>query len=394
MLLIDVILIVVLLIAFAVGMGRGFFASLGLIVGMVAGALAALWLMPLITPAVSDVVPIGPWRSAALAALAIVIVVVVAALGAAIGGLIRRGVDRTPLKRLERFLGGVISVVATALAVLITGSAVTAAGIPGVSSTVASSQVLRVLDDLTPAPVDGALAQLRGIVVDDTLPRLGDAIGTVVTPTDPPIVLDDPDLQAASASVARIGGTAYACGVSMTGSGFVVADDLVVTNAHVVAGVEAPVVEMPGGETGEGRVVYFDAVDDLAVIAVDGLDAPPLVVADPIAPGAQAVVQGYPLGGPFTSSPAAVLSVQEATVPDIYAESSNPREIYALDVDVRPGNSGGPLLTDAGEIVGVVFGRGDDGERRGYAMTTSELRPVLDAVRADDPAVASGRCTS
>lgn len=394
MLIVDIVAVIALLVAFVAGLARGFFASLGTLVGMVAGALAALWLVPLVTPAVSSVVPIGVWRSAALAALAIGIVIAVTALGAAIGALIRRGVDRTRLRGVERFFGGVVATVATGLVLLMVATGVTAAGIPVLSSAVASSQVLQVLDRLTPAPVDDALAQVRGIVVTDTLPRLGDVIGTVVTPTAPPIALDDPELQTASASVARISGTAYACGVSMTGSGFVAAGDLVITNAHVVAGVDAPLVELPGGRVREGRLIYIDPVDDLAVISVSGLDAAPLEIADPASPGAQAAVQGYPLGGPFTSSTAAVLSVGEVPVPDIYDRSVALRDVYALDADVRPGNSGGPLLDGEGRVVGVVFARGADGEGRGYAMTTAELRPVLASVDAGDPAVSAGRCTA
>jgi len=394
MLIVDIVAVTALLIACVAGLARGFFASLGTIVGMVAGAFAALWLVPLATPAVSAVVPIGMWRSAALAALVIGIVIAVTALGAGIGALIRRGVDRTPLRGVERFLGGVVATVATGLVLVMLAAGVSASGIPVLAPAVASSRVLDVLDRLTPAPVDDALAQVRGLVVTDTLPRLGDVIGTVVAPTEPPIALDDPDLQTAAASVARISGTAYACGVSMTGSGFVGADDLVVTNAHVVAGVSAPVVELPGGLAQEGRLIYVDPIDDLALIAVPGLDAAPLEIADPAAPGTRAAVQGYPLGGPFTSTAAAVVSVAEVPVPDIYDRSVTPRDIYALDADVRPGNSGGPLLDGDGRVVGVVFARGADGEGRGYAMTTTELRPVLDGRDASDPAVEPGRCTA
>lgn len=390
---IDIIAVVALITAFVIGVARGFFASLGTIVGMVAGAFLALWLVPLANPLVSDLVPAGLWRSVVLAALAVAILVGATLIGAAIGALIRRGVDRTPLRGLERFFGGVVATAATALVLLMVAGGITAAGIPGLSSAVASSQVVQTLDRLTPAPVDEALAHVRGMVTTDALPQLGAVIGTVIVPTDPPIALDDPELQVASSSVARISGTAFACGVSMTGSGFVAAPELIVTNAHVVAGVETPLVELPGGRVQEGRLIYIDPVDDLAVIAVAALDADPLTVADPVAPGAQAAVQGYPLGGPFTSSTAGVLTSGEVPVPDIYDESLSPRDVYALDADVRPGNSGGPLLDGDGRVIGVVFARGADGERRGYAMTSDELRPVLAEVAPDDPTVPSGRCT-
>jgi S1-C subfamily serine protease len=394
MLVVDIVAVAALLVALVTGVVRGLFASLGTILGIVAGALLALWLVPLLTPAVSGIVPVGPWRSAALAVLAIGTVLAVTAIGAAIGAALRRGVDRTPLKRIERLAGGVVTVVVTALALLTVGAGVTAAGIPVVSSAVGSSQVLRTLDRLTPPALDDALAQARGIVTTDTLPRLGSVIGVVVSPTGPPIALDDPALQQAAASVARISGTAYSCGVSMTGSGFVAGNGLVVTNAHVIAGVDTPIVELPGGPAREGRLVYLDPIDDLAVISVSGLAAPALDVVDPAVAGTRAAVQGYPLGGPFRNRPANIVSVVTVPISDIYEESAQPRSVYALDADVRPGNSGGPLLDERGDVIGVVFARGVEGEHRGYAMTSDELRPVLESVSASDPAVDSGRCTS
>jgi len=147
---------------------------------------------------------------------------------------------------------------------------------------------------------------------------------------------------------------AYACGISSSGSGFVIAEDRVVTNAHVVAGVDRPVVELPGREARDGQVVYFDPVDDIAVIAVDDLEADPLEVAPVLPAGSSAAVQGYPHGGPFESMSAAVLAVGIVPVPDIYDDSSHPREIYTLDANVRPGNSGGPLFNLQGEVIGVL----------------------------------------
>lgn len=393
MLIVDIIAVAALLIAFATGIARGFFASLGSVIGMVVGAAAALWLLPLATPWFATVVSDGGWRMAALAAAALALVAIGTAGGAAVGRAVRRGVDRSRLRGLERALGGVLTTVATALALLLVSSGIATAGIPYISSAVASSRVIGVLDALTPPQLDEALATARGALLSDGLPRLEAAIGAVVTPTAPPITLADPALQAAAASVARVSGTAYACGVSMTGSGFVAAAGLVVTNAHVVAGVDTPVVELPGGRATEGRIVLFDPVEDFAIISISGLDAAPLPIADPAAPGTQAAVQGYPHGGPFTSVSAGVLSVASVPVPDIYDTSVSPREIYALDADVQPGNSGGPLLDGDGDVIGVVFARGADGEGRGYATTTSVLRPDLASVSADSPTVASGRCT-
>ncbi|MBN9213272.1 MAG: colicin V production protein [Microbacterium sp. SCN 70-200] len=394
MLVVDIVVVAALIVAFAVGLSRGFVASLGTIVGLVAGGFAAVWLVPLLTAALADAAPDLTWRPALSAAAAVLLVVGGAAIGSAIGAALRRGVDRAKLSVIDRGLGAVVGTVATALVLLMAGQAVVATGTPGLSTAIASSRVLRWVDDLTPEPVDSALAQVRGLVLDEGLPTLGELLEIQTTTTSPPVALDDPALQTAAASVARISGTAYACGVSMTGSGFVVADDLLVTNAHVVAGITQALVELPGRTAREGRVVYFDPVDDIALVAVDGLDAAALPLNDDLAPGDAAVVQGYPYGGPFTSMSAAVLSRGTVAVPDIYDASSAPREIFALQADVAPGNSGGPLLTSDGEAGGIVFARGEDGAGRGYAITIAELEPALQATTAGSATVSTGSCTS
>lgn len=395
--LVDLIVVLALVGALAVGAIRGFAESLGLLVGAVIGALAAFWLLPVLTPVAADLMPATGWRTAALAGAAVLVIVIGISLGSAIGSAVRRGVDRTPLRVIDRLVGAALGLVAGALALLLVSTSVTATGIPGVSTALAGSRALQAIDDLTPEPVDAALAQLRGFVMEEGLPAfseaLGAGLGVEVAPTSPAIGLDDPELSAAAASVARVSGTAFACGTSLTGSGFVAADGLVVTNAHVVAGVETPVIELPGGRAGEGRVVYFDPIDDLAVIAVPGLAARALSIVDPVSSGTAVAVQGYPLGGPFTSTGAHVLSVGTVPVPDIYDASSTPRDIYSLQAVVQPGNSGGPLLTGDGAVAGVVFARSIDDAQRGYAMTTTELRPALAAASADGPTVSTGRCT-
>ena len=328
-----------------------------------------------------------------MAAIAVAVVLGCAAIGSAIGAGLRRGVDRTPLRGIDRFFGGVFGVIATALALSLMATTITATGAPIISSAVASSRVLTAIDDLTPEPVDAGIAQLRGLVIAEGLPRLGELLDQEVAPTSTPVSLDDPELQHASASVARVSGNAFACGTAVTGSGFVAAEDLIVTNAHVLAGVDTPLIELPGREPREGRVVYFDPIDDLAVVEVDRLGVSALPVIPPIAAGTATVVQGYPLGGPFTNTPAHVLSVGTAPVPDIYDASVNPREVYSLEADVQPGNSGGPLLTGGGEVAGVVFARGADGADRGYAISTTELLPVLAQVSPSAASVSTGTCT-
>lgn len=388
MIVVDVLIVLLLVIALVGGIRRGFFASIGTLAGLAAGAFAAYWA----TPLVSELVPSIDWRGVAVLGTAMGLVLLGAIIGSAVGRAMRSGADRLKLRGIERALGGIASLVAAVLALALVTPALAVAGVPIVSSAVASSTVLRGIDAITPAPVDAALAQLRGALLEDGIPRFGELLGPATAEPAPPVALDDPRLEQAAASVARVSGTAFACGRAVTGTGFVIAPDRVVTNAHVVAGVETPVVELPGLPAREGRVVYFDPVDDLAVVAVDDLGGQPLAMSPTLEPGAAAVVQGYPYGGPFTMVTAGVLTTGSAAVPDIYDESWNPREIYALQATVQPGNSGGPLLTADGAVAGVVFARAEDDSERGYAMTMAELTPVAAEAPSLTSAVSPGRC--
>lgn len=386
---VDIVLIALLAIALIVGLSRGFLATIGFFAGLAVGAVAAYWVVPFI----GQWVTAPSWRGPAMILAGALLLLFGSGLGSALGGFFRRGADRIRLRVPERLLGGVVNVAAAALAISFAAGSITPAGVPVVSAALGSSGVVRTIDELTPPPVRGALADLRGTVFADGIPRLGELIQIGPVPSAPEIALDDPALTQAAQSVARISGTAYACGVTSSGSGFVAAPGRVVTNAHVVAGVDTPLVELPGRPAREGRVVYFDPIDDIAVVSVDDMDAAALPVVSTLGVGSAAVVQGYPGGGPFTSGSAQVLQEGTVPVPDIYDQSSTPRDIYALAAVVRPGNSGGPLLTTSGEVAGIVFARSDTDDNVGYAMTPAELDPVLAQMDQLSAPVASGSCT-
>lgn len=388
MTLLDLVLLVVLFSALLAGLGRGLLATVGGLVGLVVGGVAAFFVVPLVV----DALPEPQWRGPAAVVLAVVLPLLGASVGSGVGHSMRRQVDRTALRPVERLLGGVASLLVAALALSFVATAVKATGTPGVASAVSSSAVLRTIEDLTPTPVSRSLAQLRAAVLDDGLPRLDGLLDPGPPTTAPEVDLDDPALEASARSVARIWGTAYACGTGITGSGFVSSPDRVVTNAHVVAGVEQPLVELPGRPAQEGRVVYFDPVADLAVVAVDGLDADPLTLAPSLETGDPAAVQGYPHGGPFTSTGAEVLDVGPARIPESGGIGGGEREIYALAASVRPGSSGGPVLSTGGDVVGVIFGRSEGGDDLAYGVTTTELTPVVAQAPELEAAVTPGAC--
>jgi S1-C subfamily serine protease len=390
-LVLDVLLVVALVLALVYGYSRGLLRVVGGIVGMIAGAIAAFFVLPL----VSTWAALSVWRIPLALLAGVLLVSVGFSIGVAIGNVVRRPLHRTPLRAIDRVLGAVANVAVTLLVVSLLSFGAQSLGAPVLTQAMASSNVLRTIDDVTPRPVASFLAQLRSTIVTDGLPRLIDAVGVPTTaPSIPDIALDSPALSQAAGSVVRITGNAPSCGTGSVGSGFVAAENRIVTNAHVLAGVTELVVEVPGELPKTGRIVYFDPVDDLAVVAVDDLNTAPLALAPTLEPGAEAAFMGYPYGGPFSAQAAEVLANGSTLVVDIYGGSPVAREISTLAANVQQGNSGGPLLTIDGAVAGVIFAKSDATANIGYALAMEEVLPVIAQAPELTDAVASGSCVA
>lgn len=386
--LLDLLLVLTLLVFMGEGLREGLARSLGGVLGVVVGGVLAF----LAVPVLARVIPDSLWRVLIIVTVTVVLIFGCSAIGRRIGRAIHERNEDGPTAG-SRLMGALVNGVVAALTLSMVAGGVSALGVPLLSQAISGSVVLRTIDTVTPEPVDALLARVRSTVFEEGLPAIGEALGGIVdSPGIPSLPTDTDPLSIAALSVVRIGGTAYACGQNQTGSGFVVAPNRIVTNAHVVAGVDQPIVEAPNGQTLEGRVVYFDPIDDLAVIAVDGLLALPLGLSPDLTVGAEAVVEGYPFGGPFTTGAAQVLAVSTENLPDIYGTSRHPREVYTLAALVQPGNSGGPLLSTDGQVAGVVFARNADNPELAYAMTNAELGPIALAAIALNSAVSSGDC--
>jgi len=387
--LLDVLLILLLLVYLGEGWRNGLVRSVATILGIVGGGILAFFAIPLI----AQIIPAPFWRTIVTVGIAVALLVGGHAAGNAIGRVIRGRIRETPLSGPDRFFGAVANVIASALVTVLIAGSVGALGIPFLSTAISGSWVVRGIETLTPAPVDAGIAQLRSLVLEEGLPSIGEALGGIATSPGVPDVDTGTDaLGIAAQSVVRISGNAYACGQNQSGSGFVVATDRIVTNAHVVAGVPEPVVEAPNGQALDGRVVYFDPDTDLAIVAVQGLEVAPLALSAALAVGDDGVVDGYPFGGPFTTGPARVLAVSTEQIADIYGTRNSPREVYSLAAQVNPGNSGGPLLTTGGAVAGVVFARSASDSNLGYAMTNTELSPVVAAAPGLSTALQPGSC--
>ncbi|MEO8261239.1 MAG: MarP family serine protease [Pseudolysinimonas sp.] len=387
--LLDVLLVLLFLVYLGEGWRNGFARSLATILGIVAGGVLAFFAIPL----VAQVIPAPFWRTVVTVGLGVALLVGGHAAGNAVGRVLRGRLKESALSGADRFFGAIANLVTSALVTALIAGSVGALGIPFLSAAISGSWVLRGIENITPAPVDAALARLRSVVLEEGLPSIAEALGGISTSPGVPNVDTGSDaLGIAAQSVVRISGNAYACGQNQSGSGFVIATDRIVTNAHVVAGVPEPVVEAPNGQALDGRVVYFDPVDDLAIVAVEGLSVAALDLSPTLRVGDDAVVDGYPFGGPFTTGAAEVLAVSTEQIANIYGTGNAPREVYSLAARVNPGNSGGPLLTTGGDVAGVVFARSASDDTLGYAMTNAELQPVASAAPGMSTAIQPGSC--
>lgn len=391
----DVLLALVLLVYLGEGWRNGILRSLSVIAGIAGGGVAAYFAVPVVAAAI----PSPEWRLGAAVAVSVGLLAAGHAIGAGIAVSLER--RRGDVRRDEgpgtfaRILGALANLTAAALVTTLVAGSVAQMGVPVLSQAVSRSSVVRAIEAVTPAPVDEALSRVRAAIFETGLPAIEDQLGGITAPPTAPPEVDtatDP-LDLAAASVARISGVAFACGQNQTGSGFVIAPERVVTNAHVVAGVDRPVVELPDGQVVDGRIVLFDPAADVAVIHVPGLAARPLELDDADV-GDLGVVDGYPHGGPFRTVPAEVLAVSQERVLDIYGSSVDMREVLTLAAEVQPGNSGGPFLALDGNVAGLVFARSANTEGIGYALSAAQLAAITaDAASLSAP-VSSGTCTT
>jgi len=255
------------------------------------------------------------------------------------------------------------------------------------------SRIISGLDDVLPPP-PALFSQAQGLLSKEGFPPVLAALAPasarpVPLPTDASL---REAVLAAGPSTVKIEG--FGCGVLQEGSGFVAAPGLVVTNAHVVAGIRRPLVQDRSGIHGT-EVVYFDPTFDLAVLRVPGLTVPALRL-DPttVAQGTQGAVLGYPGGGPFTVDGAGVMALFGAESRDIYGQGLTVRNVYELDAVVRPGNSGGPLVLPDGEVVGVVFSRSTVDATVGYALTSPDILTRVTEAERSTAAVSTGACAA
>lgn len=386
-LVVDLILVVIGLGALVNGYRAGLLRTAAGLAGLAAGGVAAYFAAPW----VASQVPQPEWRLPAALGAVLILLGVGTAIGGTIGRLLRRGAKTVRLGWLDRITGALGNLIVAILIAVLVATTVQGLGIPALSTAIAGSRVVAAVERLTPKPVQSFLAQARDTALDGAAPWIVRVLNEPVGIDAPPTAAETPAVQRAVGSVVRITGAAYQCGTTLSGSGFVVARDRIVTNAHVVAGIDRPVVEAPNGSAVSGRVVAFDPEHDLAIIAVQGLDVPALPVAAVPAPATTGWVAGYPFGGPLSVGSAAVVGTGSA---DMSIEGRRTvREVTTLAARVNHGNSGGPVLAADGSVIGVVFAKSETNANVGYAVPTSTLDPLARQAPSLTAPVSTGSCT-
>jgi S1-C subfamily serine protease len=358
-----------------IGWRKGLVASALSVAGIVLGA----WIGSRLAPQLLEDGADSPYTPLAALAGAAVGAIVLETVGTLAGTSLRARVRAPRLRSLDAAGGVVLGAFAGLAVVWVIGAAALLwPGQGGLRSGAQGSFVLRRLNEVVPPrQLLNALARI------DPFP----AITGPAAPAQPPDprLSSAPAVQRAAQSVVRVLGTA--CGIGVEGTGWVAAPGLVVTAAHVVAGEQDTVVALDSGGRFVAHAVAFDRVNDVAVLRVDGLDAPALRLVDP-REGTAVAVMGYPENGPLTATPGRIGRTAIVPSEDAYGQGPVLRAITALSGAVRHGDSGAPAVDAGGAVETTVFAA-RRGSRAGYGVPSSAVRRALDGARGP---VSTGGC--
>ena len=391
---IDIVLALVI-IGYAIsGFRQGLAVGMLSLGGFVLGAVVAMKVVPPLAVGLDQ----GLQRSFVVLAAVLLFAWLGQLGGALLGSRLRERLTLPGAQVVDQALGAVAGVVAVSLVLWFVGSALRASPSTSLARAVAQSRLLSAIDAVIPPPVATVAQSFRESVAGSSFPRVFAGVAPeqiVAVPNPDPQAMPAAVLARTERSIVKVTGDAQACSRSVEGSGSVIGPQRVVTNAHVVAGMRTPSVQVGGvGPRYPARVVLFDPRRDIAVLLVKGLPAPALGLGRTLGRGADAVVAGFPRNGPFTSGPARVRSVLNATGDDIYGRSGAVRQVFQLYAKVEPGNSGGPLLATDGTLAGIVFAKSLDSPSTGYALTLDEARSDLSAGLTATAAVSTGGCAA
>ncbi|MGD9571666.1 MAG: CvpA family protein [Thermoleophilia bacterium] len=350
------------------GTSRGLVEQVLSLAGLAAGALAGSRLAPLLLPDGRESV----WLPLVSLAGAIVGASLAQALLLTLATPLRRRVDTGTARKVDQGGGLVLGAfLGLALAWLIAAVALYQPGdrIAALRNEVQRSEILSAaLRALPPDRVLGALARI------DPFPLL--PLPAAALPDPDPSVSAIAAADRAQGSIVQLRGRA--CGLVKQGTGWVVAEDLVATNAHVVAGQTETQVSAPGGRVLRARAVYVDGDDDVALMRVEGLGLPALPLGSAPDTGQTVVLLGFPGGRGLTALAVTAAAPRTVLAPDAYGDGRQPRSVVVTSKSLGPGSSGGPVVDRQGRVRAMIFGGSPDGTS-GAAVPPGQIREALSA---------------
>jgi len=313
-------------------------------------------------------------------------------IGEQIGDNVKAKLAPLRIDKLDGLLGSLTATVAILLAVWLGANIFADLPSAGWQRQIQQSYILRKLNGIMP-PAPNVIARISHIITPNGFPQV--FTGLEPKPQQSDVTIPNMDeltgvVRQVAPSVVKIEGEG--CGGIVDGSGFVARDDLVITNAHVVAGVTQPQV-IDGNGRHKTTVVWFDPNLDFAVLRTSNLAGDPLPIATQLMPtGTQSTVLGYPGGGAFKADPAAIIESFTAIGRNIYDQENTSREVYSLKADIIGGNSGGPLVDKDGRVIGIIFAHSTTYEHVGYALTMQQAVDKLIQAEQNRTPVPTGSC--
>lgn len=388
----DVAVLAVAFIAAISGWRSGALGSLLSFVGVLLGAIAGVLLAPHLVSHIAA--PRAKLFAALFLILALVVIGEVA--GVVLGRAVRGAIRSRSIRTVDSFIGVAVQLVVVLTAAWLLATPLTQSkDQPELAAAVRGSRVLAQVNDVAPPWLKTVPKRLSALLNTSGLPAVLEPFSrTPVVPvaSPDPELAGNPVVQATAPSVVKVRSLAPSCQKVLEGSGFVIAPDRVMTNAHVVAGSNSVQIYASGNPL-DATVVSYDPAVDVAILAVPNLPPPPLAFAQGDAKtGASVVVLGYPGGGNFTATPARIRELIKLSGPDIYRDPAPvTRDVYTIRASVEQGNSGGPLIDLDGHVLGVVFGAAVDDPDTGFVLTADEVASQLSRI-GDTQLVGTGSC--
>jgi S1-C subfamily serine protease len=313
-----------------------------------------------------------------------------------LGGFLRVVLLPFPfMKTVDSLVGFVLAILAVASISSTLSSAAQVIPNKTVNNLFAQSQVISEIDKYLPERFKNIAQKIQNVITDSPLPEVfRSMVESRIIPSQLEKDVEIPDSVTNSiASTVRIDGIAESCSAAMVGTGFIIANERVITNAHVVAGVKEPVITLSNSQTQlGGRVIAMDRKKDIAIIFVPGLTGEKLTFIGPVTPNEVGFVVGYPNGGKLRTSAVLVSAEFESLGTDIDGNGEARRAVIVFGGDVKPGNSGGPLLNDQGQVLGVVFAADEQNKNTGYALAPSEVSKLISETTSKTESIATGSC--